>query len=426
LFGQLRYNGPADTLWRLTGQELIDMSGPIAVGADMRGTLENPQIRGSVRTDQARLESAVTGTVIDNVKASGQFGGSRLVIDSFTGTTKRGGTISARGAFDLAAKNGFGMDIRLQADRAQLIDRDDIKAQVTGPVTIQSDGMGGLISGKVDLVSGSFKLGSATAATQVARLPVKEINRPADEAPPPRDSAPWRLDLDMRGDDRLTVTGLGINSEWSANLKVGGSLTEPAINGRATLIRGTYDFAGRRFDLERGTITFLGEVPVNPALDIVAEGGIQGLNATIRVTGRGQRPEISFTSTPALPQDELLSRLLFGTSITNLSAPEALQLAAAVAALNNSGPSLDPINIVRSATGLDRLRILPADIATGQGTSIAAGEYIGRHVYVEVVTDGRGYSATQVEYQITRWLSILSTISTLGRESVNVRVSKDY
>ena len=203
-------------------------------------------------------------------------------------------------------------------------------------------------------------------------------------------------------------------------------MTEPRINGRADLIRGSYDFAGRRFDLSRGSIRFLGESPVNPVLDITAEGGVQGLNAVIRVTGRGQKPEISFSSTPALPQDELLSRLLFGTSITNLSAPEALQLAAAVASLNNSGGGLDPINAVRAATGLDRLRIVPADISTGQGTAIAAGKYFGRRVYVEVVTDARGYSATIVEFQITRWLSLLSSISTIGRESVNVRVSKDY
>ena len=234
------------------------------------------------------------------------------------------------------------------------------------------------------------------------------------------------MDIAVKADNRLTVTGLGINSEWGADLKVGGSVTEPRINGRADLVRGSYDFAGRRFDLERGTIRFLGETPPNPILDITAEGGIQGLNAVIHVTGRGQKPEIAFTSTPALPQDELLSRLLFGTSITNLTAPEALQLAAAVASLNDTGGGLDPINSVRSAIGLDRLRILPADIATGQGTSIAAGKYLGREIYVEVITDGRGYSATRIEYQITRWLSILSSISTLGRESVNVRVSKDY
>ncbi|HEV2747544.1 MAG TPA: translocation/assembly module TamB domain-containing protein [Allosphingosinicella sp.] len=425
LLAQLRYNGPADTLWRLTGLELLDLSGPIAVGADARGTLNDPQIRGSVRTEKARLESAVTGTVIENIRAAGRFGGSRLVVDSFTGTTKKDGRVSGRGAFDLSASRGFGIDLALQTQAAQIIDRDDIKAQVTGPLAIRSDGSGGLISGNLELVSGSFRLGSATAAAQVPRLKVRELNLP-DDVPEPRGSDPWRLDLAVAGDNRLAVTGLGMDSEWGADLKLGGTVTQPRITGRAELIRGNYEFAGRRFRLERGTIRFLGETPINPLLDIVAEGGLQGLNAVIRVTGRGQKPEIAFASTPALPEDELLSRLLFGTSITNLSAPEALQLAAAVASLNDSGGGLDPINSVRSAIGLDRLRILPADITTGQGTSIAAGKYIGRRVYVEVITDGRGYSATQIEYQITRWLSLLSSISTVGRESVNVRVSKDY
>lgn len=427
LFAQLRYSGPADTLWRLTGNELLDISGPVAVGADARGSWNDPVIRGSVRTEQARVESAVTGTVVDNVRAAGRFDGSRLVVDSFSGTTKKNGRVSGRGVFDLAAARGYGMDLAIKAEAAQLIDRDDIKAQVTGPLTIKSDGSGGTISGDLALVSGSFKLGSATAAAQVPRLNVRELNRPPDEAPAPRAEDPWRLELGVKASDGLIVTGLGINSVWSADLRIGGTVTAPRIRGDAELVRGSYDFAGRRFDLERGIIRFQGQSPPNPVLDIVAEGGVRGLNATIRVTGRGQRPEIAFTSTPALPQDELLSRLLFGTSITRLSAPEALQLAAAVAALNSEGgPGLDPINAVRSAVGLDRLRFVPADIVTGQGTAIAAGKYVGRQVYVEVVTDGRGYSATQVEYQITRWLSLLSTISTIGRQSVNLRVSKDY
>ncbi|MDT9598206.1 translocation/assembly module TamB domain-containing protein [Sphingosinicella rhizophila] len=426
LAAQLRYNGPADTLWRLTGIELLDVSGPVAIGADLTGSLRDPAIRGSLRAEKARVESAVTGMVLDNVRAGGRFDGSRLMLDTFSGTTKRDGTVSGRGMFDLAAERGFAMNVTLQTDQAQLIDRDDLRAQVTGPIAIRSDGGAGTISGQVQLTSGSFRLGSATTAARLPRLEVREVNRPDEEGPPPRRSSPWKLDLDVNARNRLMVTGLGINSEWSADLKIRGTVTEPRIEGDANLVRGSYDFAGRRFDLERGKIRFLGESPINPVLDITAEGGVQGLNAIIRVTGRGQKPEIAFTSTLALPQDELLSRLLFGTSITSLSAPEALQLAAAVAALNDSGGGLDPINAVRSATGLDRLRIVPADISTGQGTAIGAGKYLGRRVYVEVVTDGRGYSATLVEYQITRWLSLLSSISTIGRESVNIRISKDY
>ena len=70
------------------------------------------------------------------------------------------------------------MNIGLQAKAAQLIDRDDLKAQVTGPLSIRSNASGGIISGRLDLDSGSFKLGSATAAARLPRLNVREINRP--------------------------------------------------------------------------------------------------------------------------------------------------------------------------------------------------------------------------------------------------------
>ena len=104
-----------------------------------------------------------------------------------------------------------------------------------------------------------------------------------------------------------------------------------------------------------------------------------------------------------------------------------MQLAAAVAALQGGGGNgLNPINAVRRAAGLDRLRILPADPQTGQSTSVAAGKYITRRVYAEIITDGQGYSATRLEFQVSRWLSLLGSISTIGRQSANLRVSKDY
>ena len=81
---------------------------------------------------------------------------------------------------------------------------------------------------------------------------------------------------------------------------------------------------------------------------------------------------------------------------------------------------------MRRAVGLDRLRIVGADATTGNKTAVAAGKYITRRTYVEVISDGQGYSATRIEFQVTRWLSLLSTISTLGRQTAAVRVSKDY
>jgi translocation and assembly module TamB len=428
LFAQLRYNGPADTLWRLTNVEGFDLSGPVSIGMDAHGTLADPIIRGTVVTENARFSSAVTGMALSNVKARGSFSGSKLVLSSLSGQSKGGGAVTGSGTFDLGVPSGVGMDLRLQAERAVLLDRDDLGATVTGPISIQSDGVGGTISGDVQLVRSRFLLGRANAVAEIPALKVIEVNRrgEVEEDDDVARASPWKLDIHANARNRLTVTGLGLSSEWRAGLQIGGTVTNPAILGTASLVRGEYEFAGRAFDLEKGEIRFTGNTPVNPNLDIDASANITDLSATIHVGGTGLRPEISFTSTPAMPEDELLSRLLFGTSITDLSAPEALQLAAAVASLQGGDGGLNPINAVRKAAGLDRLRILPADTITGQGTSVAAGKYITRRTYVELITDGQGYSATRVEFQITRWLSLLSSISTLGRQSVNIRVSKDY
>jgi len=426
LFAQLRYDGPADTLWRLTGIELFDLSGPVAIGADLGGRVDNPSIRGLLRAKGARIESTRTGTVLTNVTGDGQFSGSRLTIDNFAADAGRGGRVSGSGSFDFAAVNGFGMDLKLVASRAVMINRDDIGATITGPLTIRSSGDGGVIAGDVRLDSARYRLGQAVQAAAVPKLNLREINLPGGEVEAEAPQGSWRLDVHAHTDDALTVTGLGLTSFWSADLQLGGIAEAPTIGGRAQIIRGTYEFSGRQFDIRRGVIRFLGNSPPDPALDIEADATTTGLSATIRVTGPSTKPEILFSSNPALPQDELLSRLLFGTSITSLSAPEALQLAAAVSALQNGGTGLNPINSLRRVVGLDRLRILPPDQQVGRTTSVAAGKYITRRLYAEIITDGQGYSATQIEFRVTRWLSILSTISTLGRQSVNARVSKDY
>ena len=427
IFGQIRYDGPADSLWRLTGIELFDLSGPVAIGADVAGRANDPRITGALRAKGARIESARTGTVLTNVTGAGSFAGSVLRIDNFAADAGKGGRVTGRGAFDFAAAHGFGIDLSLQAAKAVMINRDDIGATVSGPITIRSNGDGGVIAGDVQLDASRYRLGQGTAATAVPRLAVREINLPGEgEAVESARAEPWRLDIRARAIDGLEVSGLGLTSRWSTTMQLGGSVEEPVIAGRADIVRGTFEFSGRAFDISRGTIRFLGNSPPDPAIDLTANADTTGLTASIRVTGQATRPDISFASTPALPQDELLSRLLFGTSITNLSAPEALQLASAIASLQSRGEGLNPINALRRVAGLDRLRILPADTSVGRTTSIAAGKFITRRLYAEIVTDGQGYSATRVEFQITRWLSILSTVSTLGRQSVNVRVSRDY
>ncbi len=427
LVAQLRYAGPADTLWRLIALEAFDLTGPITIAADASGSIPEPQIRGTLSSDALRLQSALTGTDISNIAAEGRFAGARLEVASFTGRTPKGGQISGSGSFDLSGigVRGTGMDLRIAAQNARVLARDDMAATVTGPLRIISDGVSGTIAGRVSISSALWRLGRANVTQELPDIATRETNRRIDSAPRRVPRTTWRYMIDAKGSNRIAVRGLGLDSEWSADIRLRGTTHAPTIMGVAELVRGGYDFAGKRFELIRGRINFDGNSPPDPRLDILAGAEEDGLAARVAVRGTSFRPEITFSSVPALPEEELLSRLLFGNSVSDISAPEALQLGAALASLRGGG-GIDPINRLRSAIGLDRLRIVGADASAGRETSIAMGKYIGRRLYAEIVTDGRGYSATELEFRVTSWLSLLATMSSIGRESMNVRVSKDY
>ena len=425
---QMRYQGPADAPWRLMGLDDFDLTGPIAIAADITGSLDAPQIRGSLAGDTLHMSSAETGTDITQLMARGGFAGSRLSFTTLSGHTVGGGLVNGSGSIDFSGITEGrrpALDFALAAHKALLASRADLALTGSGPMRIISDGVNGTIAGRLSVDSARWRLGLGQAAAELPIIPTREINRSSDVAPASVRRTTWRFLVDLAGRSKVRVLGMGLDSEWGADLRLRGPLREPTLDGHADLVSGTYEFAGARFDLTRGRIIFTETDSPDPRLDIAAVANITGLTATLSVHGTSLKPQIAFSSVPPLPEEEVLSRLLFGDSVTKISAPEALQLGAALASLH-SGGGLDPINKVRSVIGLDRLRIVPPDPTVGRQSAVAAGKYFGRRFYAEVVSDGHGYSASNIEARLTRWLSLLGSVSTVGDQSVNVRISKDY
>ena len=436
LDAQLRYQGAAESLWRLAAIDAFDLTGPASIAANATGTLANPRVRGTVRSEDLRVRSSLSGTDIRDVTVRGTFAGSRLNLTRFAGSTENGGTVTGSGIVDLEGLGervegrfteirGPTLDLRASARNASLLRANGLTAAVTGPLRIVSNGLGGTIAGRVRINRASWRLASAAEDMRLPVIATREINAPSDRAPVVAPGRPWRYLINASGNSRIDVDGMGLESEWGADIILRGTTDDPRIGGSAQVVRGDYTFAGTRFELTRGEINFDENTEIDPSLDIRAETERDGVDVAVTVSGTVSQTEIAFTSDPALPEEEILARLLFGGSITTLSATDALQLGAAVASLRGGG-GLDPINQLRSAIGLDRLRIVSADPALGRQTGVALGKNIGRRFYVEIITDGRGYSATEVEFRITSWLSLLASVSTIGRESVVAEVSRDY
>ncbi|KRB86555.1 hypothetical protein ASE00_07640 [Sphingomonas sp. Root710] len=430
LSGGIRYNGPADVLWTLTGVAGQTVSGSVALGADFGGRLDTPTLNGVVRANALRYENETYGTVISGIAVDGRFTQSSLQIASLTGKAGSG-TISASGAIGLDAARGFPIDLKAELHRAQLARSDALGATVSGTIAITNSKAGGArIKGELTIPEARYQI-IRQGAAEVPEL--TGVRRRTDQAAKPGEvdagglPSMWKLDIRVRADNKIFVSGMGLEAEWATDLRVRGSASDPRVTGRLSVVRGTYSFAGRRFDLaEDGEVRFEGGPVNDPQLDLSATTSVEGVSATINIGGHALNPLIAFTSTPTLPQDEVLSRLLFGSSVTSLSPTQAIQLAAALNSLRGSGGGLNPLGKLRSASGIDRLRVLGADKTAGRGTALAAGQYISNDIYVEIITDARGFTATQIEVAISKALSILSQTGSFGGSNVSLRYSKEY
>ena len=432
LRGGVRYAGPADVLFSFAGLADQRLSGPIAVAADFNGRLTAPRLNGIVRANALTYENETFGTRLTQMRLDGRFTNDRLEIRDFSGRAGDG-TVQASGSVGLAADSGFPMNIAVKLDRARIARSEAITSVVSGTLNVtNSAANGGLIKGDLWLPETRYRIawqgGAKIRQLQGVRrkgegkdlLDQRLASRQAAAA-----AADWKLDIRVRADNEIYLTGMGLDSEWKTNMRVTGTTKAPRVVGKIEVIRGRYSFSGHQFDLEQGIITFNGPV-MNPVLAIRAETRINTVTAGIAVGGTAQRPDISFISTPSLPQDEILARILFGDNVANLSATQAIQLAAALNGLRGGGGGLNPMGKLQNASGVDRIGIVSGDEATGRGTSLAVGQHISNNIYVEVITDPKGFTATQLEISLSKTLSLLSKTGTNAGSSANLRYSKDY
>ena len=430
LSGGIRYNGPAAVPFSLAGLSNQQLDGPIGIAADFSGKVEQPRLTGVVRATNLTYENENFGTRLTNLKIDGQFSNDQFILNSLTATAGEG-TVNAQGQMSLSAANGYPLNFTADLNNARLARSDALGATATGRISIVKNPEVSRIEGRLTIPEAHYEIirqGAAevpelTGIRRKSQL-VNGQNAPAQVVR--RAFGDYDLNLRINADNQLFVSGMGLESEWRARITVRGTTLDPDVRGTMEIVRGTYSFASRRFDISRGTIRFQGSTLSNPSVDIQATTTAEGITAILNVSGTALQPQIAFTSTPALPQEEVLARLFFGTNVTNLSATEAIQLAAALNSLSGSGGGLNPLGKLKSATGIDRLRILGADDTTGRGTSLAAGKYLTDDIYIEIITDARGFTATQLEISLSRTLSLLSQTGSFGGSSVSLRYSKDY
>jgi translocation and assembly module TamB len=422
--GRFAATGELAPVWDLFFGGEQSLGGALDARGAIAGTLASPKLTGHATLANGRFEDAATGLKLRNLVADVDLSETQVDVRRFSGSDAKTGAVSGAGSFSLAA--GGESTLTLNVKGFQLLDNDDAKATATGAVTVTraSDGkfkLAGALSIDQAMIS-------ATTRTPpgVIGMDVTEINRPADRPVGPSAAAQKgpdiALDIKLRAPRRVFVRGLGLNAELSLNADVGGTIADPTLTGVAQVVRGDYDFAGKRFEIDDQGAVYLDTDPDKIRLNLSASWDNASLTAVIKITGTAARPQIALTSTPVLPQDEVLSQVLFGSSAAQLSPVEAAQLAAAVASLATGG-GFDVMGGLSRFARLDRLA-LGGDQASG--VTVSGGKYIGNHLYLELTGGGRQGPSAQVEYKANRAFSIISQVGGLGGAKLSLRWRRDY
>ncbi|MGZ9098570.1 MAG: translocation/assembly module TamB domain-containing protein [Brevundimonas sp.] len=419
--GEVSIQGQIQPIWDLLAGGERSLSGQVNARATLAGSLAEPRLNGRLDLEDGTFRDSATGVRLEDVTLASRFDDTVGVVELFRAVDGAGGSVTGNGRIGL--KQGSGSSFQLLLNRFRIIDNDIAEAKASGPLTVTRGEDGNItLSGRMDIDEARIEA-NPPGSTGIVRMDVVEINKPGGDVPEAEQNQQrglqFGLDITLNspgGDVR--VVGRGLNVEMDVNARVTGTISRPILSGTARVVRGDYDFAGKRFVFdERGTVS-LSTNPELIRLNLTATREDPALTATIRVTGTAARPEIALTSTPALPQDEILSQVLFGRSASQLSAFEAAQLAAGVAALAGGG-GFDVIGNLKDFTGLDRLVF--AGGGEGGVMTVAGGKYLTDDVYLEIIGGGENGAAVNVEWQVRRNLTVSSKFGGQGEASLSIR-----
>ncbi|MGV4876621.1 translocation/assembly module TamB domain-containing protein [Acetobacter indonesiensis] len=400
------------------GAQARQAKGQVQLAMQVAGTLAAPNVTGTVDLHDADFQDFAQGVHLADI--NGRVVGARDSVLIQNLTAKAGdGSLGVSGSVGVMAP-GMPIDMHITAKNARPISSDLLTAIMNADIAIR-----GQVSTRMDVVGGidlprvEINIPNSMPSS-VAQL---DVIRPGDKVPDKKaaeantKAAVINLDLSVTSPGKFYVRGHGLDAEMAGKLKVKGTSQAPLVSGGFDLKRGNFDLAGISLNFTKGRVAFDGSGvshKLDPTLDFEADRVVSGQTAMLKVGGYASAPKISFVSNPPLPQDQVLAMLLFGTDAHSLSSTQMVELGTALATLTGM-TTFDPMGTLRKTLHLDRLAIGGGSGVGNGGTTVEAGKYVMKGVYVgaKQATSGSGTQA-QVQVDLMKNLKLNTTVGTGG------------
>lgn len=408
--------------------------GGVRVDATVKGPVTGLRYSGTVTPQELQVTELGSGMTLRNFGGTIALSNDGVRIEGISAELGTGGKLTANGNVGLSG--GFPADINMTLRDGRYMDGSTISAKLNadlalkGPLADPARGAG--LSGRVDIERADINIPDQLPA---AINPVAVQHKNASAAVRAQSEAlaqgqgdggggssrPISLDVTVSAPNQIFVRGRGLDAELGGTLKLAGTTSNPQAIGGFSLIRGRMSLLTRQITFEKGIITFTGSLM--PRLDFAATTSTRDAKITITVKGQAEAPTVALTSSPELPQDEILARLLFDQSVSDLSPAQIAQLAASVAVLTG-GSGEGPLGQLRKSLGLDAIDIVNDG---DKGPALAVGKYINDNIYLGVKQGtGDASSRVTVDIDVSKNIKLRGEVGADGETKAGVFFEKEY
>ncbi|HTX36983.1 MAG TPA: translocation/assembly module TamB domain-containing protein [Bryobacteraceae bacterium] len=339
----------------------IDSSGKITLAAAVRGTVSNPLATGSLQLQNASINYAAIPNGLSNANGTIALQGNRASIQNLTAESGGGKVVLSGFAM-------FGSQPRFA-----------LRAAATNVRVLVQEGV--TIAGNADLrIAGVPDDSTATGAVTLTQLnysPQSDLGSILTRAAPDVESTSvpnplldhMKLDIRVRTSVGMLVrSSLAENLQTDADLRVGGSASQPTILGRVNLEEGHLLFFGNTYTVNSGSIAFANPVRIEPILNLSLQTQTKGVTVVLNVTGPIDNMKLTYTSDPPLQFQEIAALLSTGSVPTSDPTLLANQPAQPAQTFEQSGESAilgqavaNPVaNRLQRVFGVSQLTIDPA------------------------------------------------------------------
>lgn len=377
---EITTTGDLATLLKHFSLQSLFVSGEYQLKTHVSGPWGNPLFSYNLTTANASFENLSTGTLVQHIDIIANSKDNQLVVETLSGDDGQGGFIKGNGVVELS--EGFPYLLNFEIDHSQLIKLDHLSAIFTGNLALKGDVNKAELSGQ--LSTKSFDLALNENKPSPKTIEVIYSNPPEKNTRTTQPKAEWPLNLNIQinAKKNIWIVDDSLKSEWKASVDLRGSQGHYEAYGSLELLQGQYNVNGKIVNLKEGKISFAGDPVKETTLSVKGIFDTNTIIAEALVSGPLTNPSLSLRSNPPLPQADILSHIIFGHGLADMTPQQSRHLRKSIKDMAAMSTGTNILDSIRNGLGIDRIEINHTGGSALDNVSLQVGKYLTKGLYV--------------------------------------------